>query len=64
MNEIKEGSIDLADQTIDLDDIETAYEDDLDKENSEQDPNAEGQKDDAMGGMAPTPGQNGAMGAM
>lgn len=64
MNEIKEGSIDLADQTIDLDDIETAYEDDLDKENSQQDPGAEGQEDDAMGGMAPTPGQNGAMGAI
>lgn len=54
MNEIKEGSIDLADQTIDLDDIETAYENDLDKENTQQDPNAEGQEDDAMGGMAPT----------
>ena len=64
MNEIKEGSIDLADQTIDLDDIETAYEDDLDKENSEQDPNEEGQEDDAMGGMAPTPGQPGSTGAM
>jgi hypothetical protein len=37
MNEIKEGSIDLADQTIDLEDIEQAYEDDLDKENAEQD---------------------------
>lgn len=46
MNEIKEGSIDLADQTIDLEDIEQAYEDDLDKENTQQDeqgssPNAE-----------------------
>jgi hypothetical protein len=66
MNEIKEGSIDLADQTIDLDDIETAYEDDLDKENTQQDPNAEGQdeNDNAMGGMAPTPGQPGSMGAI
>jgi len=36
MNELKEGSIDLADQTIDLDDIENAYEDDLDKENTQQ----------------------------
>jgi hypothetical protein len=64
MNEIKEGSIDLADQTIDLDDIETAYEDDLDKENTQQDPSAEGEGNDAMGGMAPTPGQPGEMGAI
>jgi hypothetical protein len=57
MNEIKEGSIDLADQTIDLDDIDQAYEDDLDKENTQQDPSAEGEEsEDAMGGMAPAPG--------
>jgi len=36
MNEIKEGSIDLADQTIDLEDIDEAYEEDLDKENTQQ----------------------------
>jgi hypothetical protein len=64
MNEIKEGSIDLADQTIDLDDIETAYEDDLDKENSQQDPNAEEGTDDAMGGRSPTPGEPGSTGAI
>jgi hypothetical protein len=34
MNEIKEGSIDLAEQTIDLEDIEEAYRDDLDKEST------------------------------
>lgn len=49
MNEIKEGSIDLADQTIDLEDIDEAYEDDLDKENVKQeDENQEG----AMAGSA------------
>jgi hypothetical protein len=32
MNDIKEGSIDLADQTIDLEEIDNAYEDDLDKQ--------------------------------
>jgi hypothetical protein len=49
MNEIKEGSIDLADQTIDLDDIETAYEEDLDKENTQQ-----SEQDNQQGaGMAP-----------
>lgn len=36
MNEIKEGSIDLADQTIDLEDIDEAYEDDLDKQSTQQ----------------------------
>lgn len=50
MNEIKEGSIDLADQTIDLDELENAYEDDLDKENTQQ----EGQEQPDMGmGMNP-----------
>lgn len=46
MNEMKEGSIDLADQTIDLDDIEKAYEEDLDKENTQQSdqPSAETQE--------------------
>jgi len=37
MNNIKEGTIDLADQTIDLQEIEDAYAEDLDKENLEQD---------------------------
>lgn len=45
MNEIKEGSIDLADQTIDLEDIDEAYEDDLDKENAQEE-----QGQDQMGG--------------
>lgn len=35
MNDIKEGSIDLADQAIDLEDIEEAYSKDLDKEGVE-----------------------------
>lgn len=51
MNEIKEGSIDLADQTIDLEDIDEAYEDDLDKENAQQE---EGQDQaGGMGGLGP-----------
>lgn len=32
MNDLKDGSIDLADQTIDLQELEEAYEDDLDAE--------------------------------
>ena len=49
MDDIKEGTIDLADQTIDLQEIEDAYAEDLDKENledqedtSEQQPNPAG----------------------
>lgn len=56
MNEIKEGAIDLADQTIDLEDIESAYEDDLDKEGTEQEETpgmAQGQSMGIPGPMAP-----------
>ena len=52
MDDIKEGSIDLAEQSIDLEDIESAYDEDLDKEdNGEQDQQA--QDAGAMTGMAP-----------
>jgi len=54
MNEIKEGSIDLADQTIDLQDLETAYEDDLDKENTQS--NEDQQNEMAPQGMGMEPG--------
>lgn len=37
MDDIKEGSIDLADQSIDLEEIDNAYEEDLDKEGTKQD---------------------------
>ena len=51
MDEIKEGSIDLAEQTIDLEDIESAYDEDLDKDDN-QDQNQQGQDLAAsMGGM-------------
>jgi hypothetical protein len=39
MDDIKQGSIDLADQTIDLEDIDEAYDEDLDKEGLDE-PNA------------------------
>jgi hypothetical protein len=39
MDDIKQGSIDLADQTIDLEDIDEAYNEDLDKEGLDE-PNA------------------------
>lgn len=35
MNDIREGSIDLAGQTLDLDELDDAYDDDLDKEGAE-----------------------------
>jgi hypothetical protein len=37
MDDIKEGSIDLADQSIDLEELDSAYDDDLDKEGTDQD---------------------------
>ena len=36
MDEIKEGSIDLAEQTIDLEDLDKAYDDDLDQDGKDQ----------------------------
>lgn len=36
MDDIKEGSIDLADQSIDLEEIDSAYDDDLEKEGTKQ----------------------------
>lgn len=36
MNEIREGSVDLAGQTIDLDDLDDSYEEDLDKEGTQE----------------------------
>lgn len=52
MDDIKEGSIDLADQTIDLEDIDDAYNEDLDKEETKQ--NEEGPADN-LGGLSPAP---------
>jgi len=40
MDDIKEGSIDLADATIDLKDIDEAYDEDLDKEGLDQEAQA------------------------
>jgi len=60
MNDIREGSIDLADQTIDLGELDNAYEDDLDKAGSEE--GEENQPQQAQGmGMAPDMGMGGGM---
>jgi hypothetical protein len=64
MDEIKEGSIDLAEQTIDLEDIESAYDEDLDKDDN-QDQNQQGQDlqasmaMNAPGGQMPPPALGG-----
>lgn len=55
MNDIREGSIDLAGQTIDLSDLDEAYNDDLDKEGNETEEKQQGQ-DIGMGPMPPAPG--------
>ena len=49
MDDIKEGSIDLAEQTIDLEEIDQAYDEDLEKEGATQDETQE------QPGMAPAP---------
>ena len=54
MNEIKEGSIDLADKAIDLEEIDQAYEEDLDKENVQDDTQKQSQA--TAGGMPQLPG--------
>lgn len=67
MNDIREGSIDLAGQNIDLDELDSAYENDLDTEGSEtEDSQTQGAGPDlgAMGGLPPAPGQAPAMGGM
>jgi hypothetical protein len=67
MNDIREGSIDLAGQTMDLEELDSAYENDLDKEGNETEENQEQQSPDLgmntnLGGgipnapMAPGPG--------
>ena len=61
MNDIREGSIDLAGQTIDLTELDDAYDEDLDKEGNETDEAQQGQ-DIGMGpemgnmGGLPAPG--------
>jgi hypothetical protein len=72
MDDIREGSIDLAGQTIDLDELDSAYDEDLQKEDtegSEDQSQQQGQQamapDMGMGapapGMAPPPQPGGMM---
>lgn len=62
MDEIKEGSIDLAEQSIDLEDIESAYDEDLDKDDNQEDDEQEQDADMGaapMGAPAPAPAMGG-----
>lgn len=52
MDDIKEGSIDMADQTIDLEEIDDAYDDDLDKDDNLDDSTQEQQQPGQEGMMA------------
>lgn len=49
MDDIREGSIDLAGQTIDLNDLDEAYDDDLDKEGEQGQEDQEDQEGQGMG---------------
>jgi hypothetical protein len=57
MDEIKEGSIDLAEQTIDLEDIENAYDEDLDKDDGQEE---DQQTQDTGAAMGAAPDMGGA----
>jgi hypothetical protein len=54
LDDIKEGSIDLAGQTIDLEELDDSYDEDLDKDNGEvEEENQQQPVDMGMGGMPP-----------
>jgi hypothetical protein len=59
MNEIREGSIDLADQTIDLEELDNSYEDDLDQDEGTKE-NSQTQQQGQMGQGMPSPMMPGA----
>lgn len=66
MNDIREGSIDLAGQTIDLEDLDDAYDDNLDEEGTETQERQEGQapEDMTMGGLPPAPAAGPGLGGL
>jgi hypothetical protein len=54
LDDIKEGSIDLAGQTIDLEELDDSYDEDLDKDDGQtEEQNQQQQVDPGMGGMQP-----------
>lgn len=61
MNDIREGSIDLAGQNIDLEDLDDAYDEDLDQEGNDEEENDQAQ--DQMPDMGMGSGPTGTPGA-
>jgi hypothetical protein len=56
MDDVKEGSIELADQTIDLGELDDSYDEDLDKDDNVEDEEGDvGQMGPADQGMMPAP---------
>jgi hypothetical protein len=55
MDDVREGSIDLADQSIDLEELDDSYDDDLDKEGTEDDEQQQDQNPDMGMGPGPMP---------
>lgn len=53
MDDIKEGSIDIADQTIDLEELDNAYDEDLDQESKQDDTNDQPEQQGSLPGPAP-----------
>ena len=51
MDDIKEGSIDLAEQTIDLDELDNAYDEDLDKDGDSNEQSGQDNQQDMGQGM-------------
>jgi hypothetical protein len=56
MDDIKEGSIDLADQTIDLNELDEAYDEDLDKDDTQEE-QPENEAENALAAGQPNIGQ-------
>jgi len=57
MDDIREGSIELAGQTVDLGELDTAYDEDLDQEANDGETEDQDENQPQLGGVGmPTPG--------
>ena len=55
MSEIRTGAIEMEDQDIDLDELDAAYEQDLDKEDTQSDAKAENAQQNLEQDLQPVP---------
>ena len=55
MSEVRTGSVEMEDQAIDLDELDQAYEQDLDKESSQSDTKAENAQQNLEQDLQPVP---------